>query len=197
MASSRPRPARSTSRGGISGFGTASINFGGTLEFDGTGITQNMMFANVGAGRATLRFNATATTVPNLIYEGVISGFSSPSDQIDLTGLSFSGNTSLTKTLVAGNTVIELTESGNVVDLTLAGNHLANNFVVKNDGSGGTLVIDPPAQTSAQNPMNSIASLFSQFISSWTNPSTALTSQTHLPLASEFLTAMSLPHAHG
>ena len=120
MASSRPRPARSTSRGGISGFGTASINFGGTLEFDGTGITQNVMFANVGAGKATLRFNATATTVPNLIHEGVISGFSSPSDQIDLTGLSFSGNTSLTKTLVAGNTVIELTESGNVVDLTTA-----------------------------------------------------------------------------
>ena len=101
-------------KGGISGPGTATINFGGTLKFDGTGITQNATFANVGTGKATLLFSATATTNPNLIYEGVISGFSSPNDQIDLTGLTFSGNTPLTKTLVNGNTVIELTESGNV-----------------------------------------------------------------------------------
>jgi hypothetical protein len=184
-------------KGGISGAGTATINFGGTLEFDGTGITQNVTFANAGAGKATLQFNATATANPNLIYDGVISGFSSPSDQIDLTGLTFSGNTSLTKTLVGGNTVIELTESGNVVDLTLAGNHMADHFVVKQDSGTGTLVFDPPAQTSSQNPLNNIASLFSQFISSWTNTSAALTSEAHVPLGSEFLTAMSLPHAHG
>jgi hypothetical protein len=64
-------------------------------------------------------------------------------------------------------------------------------------GSGGTLVIDPPAQTSPQNPLNNIASLFIQFISSWTNPSAALTGQTHLPPASELETAISLPQAHG
>src|SRR5262249_6381392 len=92
--------------GGISGAGTATINFGGTLAFDGTGITQNVTFANVGAGKATLQFNATATTDPNLIYDGVIFGFSSPSDQIDLTGLAFAGITPLMKSLQGGNTVI-------------------------------------------------------------------------------------------
>jgi hypothetical protein len=165
------------------------------LEFDGTGITQNVTFTNLGTGKATLQLNAAATTNPNLIYDGVISGFSSPSDQIDLTGLSFSGNTSLTKTLVGGNTVIELTESGNVVDLTLAGNHIADHFVVKQDSGTGTLVFDPPAQTSPQYPLNNIASLFSQFISSWTHPTAALTSEVQ-PLASELQTAISLPHAH-
>ncbi len=133
--------------GPIGGAGSATINFGGTLEFDAslTGITQNVSFANIGTGKATLMFDAPATTDPNLIYNGVISGFSSAKDRIDLTGLSFSGNASVTKTLQGGNTVIEVTESGKVVDLTLAGNRMASHFVVSDDGSGGTLIVDPPA----------------------------------------------------
>jgi hypothetical protein len=114
-----------------------------------TGITQNVTFANVGTGTATLQFNALATTDPNRIYNGVISGFSSPKDRIDLAGLAFSGNTSLTKALQGGNTIIEVTESGKVVDLTLAGNHMADHFVVSDDGFGGTLIVDPPAVANA------------------------------------------------
>jgi hypothetical protein len=130
--------------GAISGSGTATINFGGTLDFGGVGIAQNVTFANVGTGKATLEFDAAATTNPNLIYNGVISGFTSPNDRIDLEALTFSGNTAVTKTLVGGNTVIEVTESGKVVDLTLAGNRMASHFVVSNDGAGGTRIVDPP-----------------------------------------------------
>jgi hypothetical protein len=131
---------------GATGPGSATINYGGEIEFGSAGITQNVTFANVGTGTAaTLRFDATASTNPNLIYNGVISGFSNAKDRIDLRGLAFSGNTALTKTLQDGNTVIEVTESGKVVDLTLAGNHMADKFVVSNDGAGGTLIVDPPA----------------------------------------------------
>lgn len=181
----------------ISGFGTAAIDFGGTLDFAGVGITQNVTFANVGTGKATLEFDASPTTNPNLIYNGIISGFSNAQDRIDLEALAFSGNTSVTKTLQGGNTVIEVTESGKVVDLTLAGNRIASNFVASDDGAGGTLIVDPPAQTSPQNPLNNIATLFGQFIASWTNPSAALSSKMHTPLASELQTAISLPHTHG
>lgn len=178
--------------GGISGAGTATIDFGGKLRFvSATGIAQNVTFANVGSGKAILEFDAAASTNPNLIYDGVISGFSSPSDQIDFRGLSFAGNTKPTKTLVNGNTILTITEGADSVSVTLAGNRLASNFVAKDDASGGTLIVDPPTQTSPQNPLNNIASLLGQFIASWTNPSVALTSEVHLPLASELQIALS------
>jgi large repetitive protein len=131
--------------GAISGSGTATIDFGGVLDFGGVGINQNVTFANIGTGKATLEFDASPTANPNLIYNGVISGFSSSQDRIDLEALAFNGNTSVTKTLQGGNTVIEVTESGKVVDLTLAGNRMASHFVVSTDGASGTLIVDPPA----------------------------------------------------
>src|SRR5262249_29168848 len=96
--------------GSVSGSGSATIDFGGQLEFGSgvTGITQNVTFANVGTGTARLFLDATASANPTLIYDGIISGFSSPNDRIDFTGLSFAGNANPTKALVNGNTVLTI-----------------------------------------------------------------------------------------
>ncbi len=135
-------------QGAVSGTGSATIDRGGEIEFGSslTGITQNVTFANVGSGAAALRFDATATSNPNLIYNGVISGFSSSADRIDLNGLAFVTSTGAVTTHLQGtNTILEITEGANKVDLTLAGNHMADKFVVSDDGAGGTLIVDPPA----------------------------------------------------
>jgi hypothetical protein len=92
------------------------------------------------------RADAAASSNPNLIYDGVISGFSSSADRIDLAGLAFVTSTGAATTHLQGaDTILEITEGGNVVDLTLAGNHTADRFAVSNDGTGGTLIVDPPA----------------------------------------------------
>jgi autotransporter passenger strand-loop-strand repeat protein len=122
------------------------INGGGTLEFaaSDTGITQDVRFGNVGGGVATLKFDATATTSAGLIYDGVISGFDLPNDQIDLVGLGFvSGQTSATSVLSGSNTILTITNGAQTVALTLAGNHTSDSFVVTSDGTGGTIVTDP------------------------------------------------------
>jgi autotransporter passenger strand-loop-strand repeat protein len=124
----------------------ARINGGGTLEFaaSDTGITQDVRFGNVGSGIATLKFDATATTSPGLIYDGVISGFNSPNDEIDLAGLGFvSGQSSATSVLSGSNTILTITNGTQTVALTLAGDHTSDTFAVTSDGSGGTTVIDP------------------------------------------------------
>jgi hypothetical protein len=131
----------------VSGNGSATINRGGEIEFGSTltDIMQNVTFAAAGTGNATLRFDATASSVPSLIYTGVISGFSSTADRIDLAGLSFQSNTVATTQLQGANTILTITEGTNTVSLTLAGNHTMDKFVVSDDGTGGTLVVDPPA----------------------------------------------------
>jgi autotransporter passenger strand-loop-strand repeat protein len=129
----------------------ARINGSGTLEFaaSDTGITQDVRFGNVGSGIATLKFDATATTNAGLIYDGVISGFNSPNDEIDLAGLGFvSGQTSATSVLSGSNTILTFTNGTQTVALTLAGNHTSDSFAVASDGSGGTTVVDPSASWS-------------------------------------------------
>jgi hypothetical protein len=143
-------------QGAVSGTGSATIDRGGEIEFGSslTGITENVTFANVGSGAAALRFDATATSNPNLIYNGVISGFSGSADRIDLNGLAFVTSTGAVTTHLQGtNTILEITEGGNKVDLTLAGNHTADKFVVSNDGTGGTLIVDPPGRDPDLSPL--------------------------------------------
>jgi autotransporter passenger strand-loop-strand repeat protein len=126
----------------------AQINGGATLEFaaSDTGITQDVGFGNVGSGIATLKFDATATTNAGLVYDGVISGFNAPTDEIDLAGLGFvSGQTTATSVLSGSDTILAITNGTQTVALTLAGNHTSDVFAVTSDGSGGTMVVDPSA----------------------------------------------------
>jgi hypothetical protein len=135
--------------GPISGNGSATIDNGGQIWFGSeTGTTQNVTFANNGSANATLLFMASATANPSLIYDGTISGFSTTKDRIDFTNLTFTGNTTPTKQLVNGNTVLTITEGADSVSVTLAGNEMANHFTVSQDNLTGTLIVDPPVDDS-------------------------------------------------
>ena len=135
----------------ISGNGSATIDNGGTISFafSLTGITQSIAFANNGTANATLVFGASATANPSLIYDGTISGFSTTKDRIDFTGLSFKSDTTPTKQLVNGNTVLTVTEGADSASVTLAGNEMAAHFIVSQDSGTGTLIVDPPATLAA------------------------------------------------
>jgi hypothetical protein len=88
------------------------------------------------------------------------------------------------------------------VHLHFSGAYTLASFALSDDGNfngtdDGTKIVDPPVPTKPQTPLNNLVSLFGQFMASWTNPITALTSEVHFPLASELQTILSLPHAHG
>jgi Bacterial Ig domain len=136
--------------GSFSGSGKATIENGGTLEFGGTAIKETVTFTNSGAGIETLKFDAAASTNAALIYNGMISGFSNSSDVIDFTGLTFVGTTNpLHLTLSSGNTIVTITEGTDQVSFKLAGNHLADSFIVSQDSGTGTQIIDPPPPTAS------------------------------------------------
>jgi hypothetical protein len=101
------------------------------------------MSGGIGWGAAVVKFDAAATTSGGLIYDGVISGFDSPDDEIDLAGLGFvSGKTTATSVLSGSNTILTVTNGTQTVALTLAGDLTSDSFAVSSDGSGGTTVTD-------------------------------------------------------
>jgi len=123
----------------------AIVDRGGTLEFAAadTGIAQDIRFSDVGWGAAVVKFDAAATTSGGLTYDGVISGFDSPDDEIDLAGLGFvSGKTTATSVLSGSNTILTITNGAQTVALTLAGDRTSDSFAASSDGSGGTTVTD-------------------------------------------------------
>jgi autotransporter passenger strand-loop-strand repeat protein len=116
----------------------AIIDRGGTLEFAAAdaGVTQDIQFSDVGWGAAVVKFDAAATASGGLIYDGVISGFDSSYDEIDLAGLGFvSGQTAATSVLSGSNTILTITNGTQTVALTLAGNRTSDAFAVSSDST--------------------------------------------------------------
>jgi autotransporter passenger strand-loop-strand repeat protein len=145
-----------------------TIDHGGTLEFDSayTGITQGVSFSDAGKEAAVLKFDAMATTSPGLIYDGVISGFDSPKDEIDLAGLGFvSGSTTVSSVLSGSNTILTVTNGSANVSLTLAGDRTADTFAVSADSGSGTTITDPSARSDLPFSWlgNSVAKVLSDF----------------------------------
>jgi large repetitive protein len=81
-------------------------------------------------------------------FSGTISGFAGQ-DQIDLTSVAFSSNTTLGYLPNAGNLGGTLSVSDGVhnVSLALLGQYIASSFVTASDGHGGTLVIEQPSNS--------------------------------------------------
>src|SRR5581483_12446482 len=88
--------------------------------------------------------NAAGGLDPALVLQGTISGFGANNTQsIDLAGVkiasankSYNGNN-------AGGTLTVSDSTGDSVELNFAGTYKVGNFTLKDDGNGGTLVIDP------------------------------------------------------
>ena len=152
-----------------SGTGTATIDNGGEIDFGAanTAITQNVTFANNGTADATLEFDASASATPTLIYDGLISGFSTTKDRLDFTGLTFEGNTTPATRLVDGNTVLTVTEGADEVSVMLAGNHTGDHFTVARDSGTGTMITDPAVPHGGEVHIANFA-LFGSYIASFT-----------------------------
>ena len=120
------------------GFANATTISGGTLEVASGGSAVTVLFGNSG----TLQLDSPVAFV------GTISGFQL-GDGIDLRGLTFSAasSTSAWTQITTGPNAsgsLTVTEGASSVTLTLVGTYTSGNFVVTSDGSGGTLITDPP-----------------------------------------------------
>ena len=147
-----------TINGAVTGSGAATISGGATLEF-GAASSADVTFA---AGI----YSTLALDNPNA-YTGQIFGFTgtSPqqSDAIDLKGIAFDAGTSWLYQDNAGFdtggtlTIVETVNgtTAPVYSITFAnGDYTTANFHLATDGSGGTLVTDPPADFGQPAPIN-------------------------------------------
>jgi hypothetical protein len=172
---------------------------GGKAVISGAGIVD---FA--AASTATTTFAAAATgkllLEDSAQYTGIIAGFGANKIQsIDLADFDFTGAHKIS--FSSGVLTLKNT-AGQVVHLHFSGAHTLASFTLSGDGNfngtdQGTKIIDPPAPTKPHNLVNNLASLFNQLMASWTNPSAALSSEVHSPLANESQTAINLLHARG
>jgi hypothetical protein len=125
---------------GISG--SATIGTGATLELaaaDSGSVTFN-------GSTGTLRLDHSSTfsgEIFNFTGNGSLSG----SDQIDLRDINYN---SVQDSYANG--VLTVTDGSNTAELSFSGSYTLENFKFASDGSGGTIVYDPPAPTpSSQN----------------------------------------------
>ncbi|MGB7099584.1 MAG: hypothetical protein WBD95_12580 [Xanthobacteraceae bacterium] len=80
------------------------------------------------------------------IFDFTGNGNVSSSDQIDLKDISYGPETTASYTGNASGGALTISDAQHdTAQITLVGNYENSTFTVSNDGSGGTLVIDPPA----------------------------------------------------
>jgi hypothetical protein len=125
--------------------GAAIIGTGATLEL-GAADSATVTFQNSTATTGTLQLN-DAPTFSGEIFNFTGNGTLSGSDQIDLTDINFS---SVHDNYSDG--VLTVTDGSNTAELSFSGSYTLANFDFSSDGSGGTIVYDPPVLTpSSQN----------------------------------------------
>ena len=112
------------------------------------------------ASTATVTFANGSATTGNLVlddshdFTGQIVGFAGDgtlanSDSIDLKDIDFSHLTTETYTENSAGTggTLTLSDGTDTANINFAGNYVLANFTLSNDGSGGTLIIDPPVKS--------------------------------------------------
>jgi hypothetical protein len=122
--------------GAVSGTGTATVEGGGSIEFGST-TTSNIMFAS---GAGTVTFDAASTLTGKLSITGFTLG-----DTIDLADINFVGSG---PTLTFSKGILTVSDGTHVAKLQMIGNYTLASFHAALDGSGGTLITDPPATSS-------------------------------------------------
>jgi hypothetical protein len=151
----------------------SAVNNTGTLEANGGTLTLNA--AVTGAGKAVITAGTLDITNANAAeavtftgstgtlelvhsqsYTGTVTGFTTTTGtEFDLRDIAFNGSTTATyKGNASGGTltVTTVTTGTQIATITMVGNYLSSTFTVGNDGSGGTIVEDPPKGSPAQTP---------------------------------------------
>ncbi|HET7885165.1 MAG TPA: hypothetical protein VFL62_02955, partial [Bradyrhizobium sp.] len=159
-------------------FEISSDGHGGTLLDDpaATGtvtIDSDQVLGVSAASSATVSFtNSTGTTGELLLadskdFTGSITGFAGDgtivnSDLIDVADVNFA-NVATDKTTYTensagtGGTLTLHDANGQVLDsINFTGNYQLANFTIEDDGTGGTLIVDPPVSTSGPAPTNTV-----------------------------------------
>ncbi|MGB9116229.1 MAG: hypothetical protein WCC91_13275, partial [Bradyrhizobium sp.] len=139
--------------------GSATIGTGATLELAAADSASVTFSSSTGM----LKLDSPST-FSGLIFNFAGNGSLSGSDQIDLKGINFNSvHDSYT------NGVLTVTDGTNSAALDFNGSYTLANFKFASDGSGGTIVYDPPVP--APNPSAPTSSTVATPIASLTNPS--------------------------
>jgi hypothetical protein len=117
--------------------GGATIS-GGTVTLSGAaGSGQTITF--VGSGGELVLDNLPA-------FAAQIAGLVNASQKLDLAGFAYSSGETRAWSEAASNTsgTLTVTDGGQTAQLTLLGVYTTSNFILSDDGAGGTIVVDPP-----------------------------------------------------
>ena len=147
--------------GAVSGTGTATVQGAGSIEFGST-TTSNITFAAGADGKVT--FDAASTLTGKVSITGFTLG-----DSIDLADINFSGSG---PTLTYSKGVLTVSDGTDTAKLKMIGNYTLASFHAAPDGSGGTLITDPPvggqplssAPPSSPTSLDHVVALFNQSI---------------------------------
>jgi hypothetical protein len=134
--------------GTVSGTGVIKIDSGAALEL-GSATTATVTFANGSATTGHLVLDDSKD------FTGQIAGFAGDgtaanSDSIDLKDINFSHLTTETYTENNAGTggTLTLSDGTDTSNINFIGNYVLANFTLSSDASGGTLIIDPPVNSS-------------------------------------------------
>jgi hypothetical protein len=121
-----------------------AVHTGATLELVGAATGPVTFIGSTGS----LRLDTPLT------FNGQIFGFSGDgtltgSDQIDLRGMNYS---TVHSNYDNSTGILDVSDGTTTVDLKFAGTYLQANFKFANDGSGGTIVYDPPIANQSSPP---------------------------------------------
>ena len=120
----------------VTGGGTATIGAGSTLEIAAAD-PQNITF-NSPTGELILDHPSTfGGQIVGFTGDGTLAG----SDQIDLRGVNYG---TVHSSYNSSTGVLDVSDGATTVDLNFAGTYSQANFKFADDGSGGTIVYDPP-----------------------------------------------------
>lgn len=113
----------------------ATVNAGATVDLS----TPSAAAVTFAGSSGTLQLDQSAS------FAGTLSGFGSQ-DQLDLTDIAFSSNTTLGYSANSNNSGGALTvgDGTNPANIALLGNYVASMFVTASDGHGGTMITEPP-----------------------------------------------------
>jgi serralysin len=125
-----------------SAMGAATIGAGATIEV-GTADSASMTFSSSTGMLKLDSLTAFTGVIDNFTGNGSLSG----SDQIDLKGINFNSVHDS-----YSNGILTVTDGTNTTTLDFNGTYVLANFEFASDGSGGTIVYDPPVPAQPQSP---------------------------------------------
>jgi autotransporter passenger strand-loop-strand repeat protein len=120
------------------GFTAGPTISGGTVEIARGAVTSGSTISFAGGGM--LRLDQSTG------FHGLVAGFAQP-DRLDLADIHFGSATKLTFVEAGSNLsgMLSVTDGIHTAKIELLGQYSAANFHLSSDGTGGTLVTDPPS----------------------------------------------------